>query len=291
VRSERLYQTRLGDATLHRVRITDEAEGLIWDRSVVFWPDIPCWVVIDSALATRTSQRTLSSLWWTTDILAQGDDGINHCGWYETHLRGVQDWPNRQYAALLVVTPPVPHQTGVCTVEPFRRHFQDEQALASTWYGEHRSGRYLNFVTVLWPHAYDDLNEARAKAVQVIASEPYGRGIGVRLRWQGEERLVATLNDLTVGWRYRSSLGQEDIRPTYTVEQGLTHYGPIASDAAFVMLHKRPQGDWAGFINGTFLTVDGRVLYEGQPHGMFQENRTALPGIPSRFRWEQKLRF
>ncbi len=274
VRSERLYQTRLGDAAIHRLRVTDEVEGLAWDRSIFFLSDLPCWVVIDHARALRSAVRTISSLWWTTDLLAQGE------GWYETHLRGVQDWANEQTAALLIVTPPVAGQSGVNAVQPFRRHFQQELALSNTWYGELRSGRGVNFVTVLWPHAYADLDPARAQAVQVIASEPEGRGIGVWLRWQGEERLLGTLNDLSIGF------GQEDIRPTYTAQRGMAHYGPLSSDAAFVMLRRRASGQWAGLINGTFLALDGQVGYQGQPHDMFQENRTALPGVPARFRWE-----
>jgi hypothetical protein len=95
-----------------------------------------------------------------------------------------------------------------------------------------------------------------------------------------EERLIGTLNDLTCGF------GQEDIRPTYTAEQGMTRYGELSSDAAFVMASKSQHGDWAGFINGTFLSYNNNVFYKGLPHAMFQENRTALPGVPARFRWE-----
>ncbi len=277
-RSERLYSTHLGDAEFRRVRVSDETEGLAWDRSVVFLPQLPCWIVLDSLLATRSGLRTIGSLWWTTDLLAQGED------WFETHLRGVMSWVNRKDAALLVCMPPVPSQPGKLSVEPFRRHFQDELALARTWYGEHRAGRPVNFVTVLWPHPYRDLDERRPEAVEVVESRPLGRGMGVWLRWAGEQRLFGTLNDLA------APFGQEDMRPAYTAQQGMTGYGPVQSDAAFVYLRKRPEADWAGFINGTHLSYDGRVLYQGKPHGMFQEDRSDRPGIPARFRWESEIR-
>jgi hypothetical protein len=32
--------------------------------------------------------------------------------------------------------------------------------------------------------------------------------------------------------------------------------------------------------------LQGKALYEGQPHGMFQEDRSDRPGVPARFRWE-----
>jgi hypothetical protein len=273
VRTERLYSTRLGDAEFSRVRVTDEVQGLAWDRSVIFLPELPCWIVLDGVLATRTALRTLASLWWTIDILSAGE------AWFETHIRGVGEWQNRRDSALLVCMPPAPEHPGVLTVEPFRRHYQEERALARTWYGEHRAGRFINFITVLWPHPMEDMDESRPQGIEVVESQPLGRGIGIRLRWQGEERIFGTLNDLAVGF------GQEDIRPTYTSAQGMTAYGPLSSDAAFAYHRLGPQIEWGGFINGASLSYEGKVLYEGQPHAMFQENRTALPGVPSRFRF------
>jgi hypothetical protein len=277
VRTERLYQTHLGDAEFIRVRTSDEASGLTWDRSIVFLPELPCWIVMDSALATRTQFRTISSLWWTTKLLAQGED------WFETHISSVMSWQNRKDAALLVCMPAVRQHPGILSVEPFRRSFQDEIALARTWTGEHRTGNYINFITVLWPHAFADLDENRPKAVEVVESDPTGRGIAVRLRWRNEEGLFGTLNDLNL------ACGQEDIRPTYTAERGKVSYGPVSSDAAFFSLRKSPQGEWAGFINGTYLSLNERILFQGKLHAMFQEDRSALPGIPARFRWESKF--
>ncbi len=273
-RTERLYHTRLGEAEFSRVRVVDETQGLAWDRSVIFLPNLPAWVVLDGALATRTGPRTISSLWWTTDVLARGE------GWFDTHLQGVMGWANRKEAALWIAMPGAPSQPGTLSVEPFRRHFQDELALARTWYGEHRAGRCVNFVTVLWPHAYGEPGEDRFPKIEVVESEPLGAGIGVWLRWGGVERLFGVLNDLA---RF---CGQEDVRPTYSAGQGPVGYGPLRSDAAFVFLRKEAGGEWAGFIHGTHLSHQGQVLYQGRPHAMFQEDATDRPGVPARFRWE-----
>jgi hypothetical protein len=258
----------------NRVRVIDESEGVVWDRSIIFIPDLTCWIVIDGLLATRNRFRTVSSIWWTTDILAQED------GWYETHIAKVMGWQNRRNSILLVGMPPAPGQSGTPAVAPFRRHFQDELALTRTWAGEQLIGRYLNFVSVLWPHLASDMDESRRQAVAVIPSEPYGRGLCVRLTWRDHEYLFGTLNDLSVG------AGQEDIRPTYTAERGMARYGPIDSDAAFVAWHRSPDEERAGLINGTCLSYDGRVLFQALPNAMFQEDRTDRPGIPARFRWE-----
>ncbi len=279
VRSERLYQTRLHDAEYTRVRVTDESAGLIWDRSIIFLPDLPCWLVIDAATATRAAFRTIAALWWTTDLLKQGEN------WFETHVRGVMDWPNRKEAALLIALPAVPGQSGAVRALPFRRHFQEEVALTHTWSGHLRPGGWVNFVSVLWPHPYADLNPDRAQGVEVVQSRPEGRGVGVRLRWQGREWLFGTLNDLNAG------AGLEDIRPTYTAERGLTSYGPLASDAAFASLRQGPEGRAVGFINGTVYALDGETLFQAPACGMFQEDRTARPGVAARFRWEMTQKY
>jgi hypothetical protein len=274
VRTERLYQTHLGDANYHRIRVSDEYNQLTWDRSIIFIPSIPVWVVIDSVLALRSDIRTVSSLWWTTDILSEGDN------WYDTYIRGVQDWDNRDDARLRISFPTVPYHLIKRTVEPFRRHFQDELAIVNTWCGEHRAGKFVNFVSVLWPYSHKNIEGQQPGSVEVVESSPQGRGIGVRMHWMGNERLIGLLNDLTIGY------GQEDIRPTYTAKQGNTEYDHVVSDAALVMVKRGAFGEWTGFINGTYLACDGKIYYEGLPHAMFQENKTALPGVPARFRWE-----
>jgi hypothetical protein len=97
--------------------------------------------------------------------------------------------------------------------------------------------------------------------------------------WDGEERIVGAPHDLAAGWL------AEDVRPRYTAESGAQTYGPLSSDAALVYARRKGDAMWAGFVNGTFLAREGRELYRGRPHGMFQEDATARPGVPARFRW------
>jgi hypothetical protein len=273
VRTERLYQTRLLDAEISRVRVTDEQRGLQWDRSIFFLPSWPAWIVIDTALALHTAPRTLAALWWTTDILGQGDD------WFDTHIARISDWQNRRDAALLIVAPGLPGQSRTLSTHPYRRSFQPEQIIVSSWAGEHRAGRAVNFVSVLLPH---DMGEPAQNdvSVAVLGSEPAGQGLAVKLKRGIQERLLCTLNDLTCGY------GQEEIRPRYTFEQGRTRYGPVVSDAAFVHLRRMGDQEEAGFVNGTRLMIGDRELFQQPVHAMFQEDRTSRPGVPARFRWE-----
>jgi hypothetical protein len=81
-------------------------------------------------------------------------------------------------------------------------------------------------------------------------------------------------------------VGVANYRPTYTAEQGLTRYGPLASDAAFCAVWRNAAGQQAGFINGACLEYQGKVIYQSLPNAMFQEDRTARPGVPARFRWQ-----
>ncbi len=81
VRTERLYQSKLLGLDFQRIRTSDEIQGIVWDRTIVFLPDQPCWLVIDSLLSGRTLPRTFSALWWTTDVLEQQGS------WLRTHIR------------------------------------------------------------------------------------------------------------------------------------------------------------------------------------------------------------
>lgn len=277
VRTERLYHTHLGPATYDRVRVTDERAGLVWDRSVIFIAELPGWLVVDGLLATRSERRTVSAVWWSTDVLRQAERG------WETYLRGVQGWQNRTEAVLWIGAPATPGQGGVLTATPFRRSFQDEIALTHTWSSELPVGHYLNFVSLLWPHAFTDLNPARAQALEVIASDPVEQGIGLRFRWQGKEWLFGVLNDLAAG------VSPENVRPTYTALRGLTGYGDLVSDAAFTAAWDEGEGRKAGFINGTYLAYHDKQLFHSPLNAMFMEDRTARPGRPARFRWEGKI--
>ncbi len=275
VTTERLYLTRLGDAEIARIRVTDPAAGVQWDRSVFFLPDLPCWVGIDAALALRDAERTFGLLWWTTDVLAREP------GWADTHVASVQGWQNAKNAALRIYTPNIPGQTMTRTESRDRRAFHDEMLLAALHAGVQAAGQFTNFVTVLWPHAYALPQDAEAPNVEVVPAEPAGRGLAVRLRWQGATRLLAAANDLTAG------LLAEDARPRYTFEQGRAAYGPLVTDAAFAIVDEG--AGWAGFINGTRLDLAGKPLYAGLPYAMFQEDRTDRPGVPARFRWTGRL--
>ncbi|MBM4457464.1 MAG: hypothetical protein FJ011_06805 [Chloroflexi bacterium] len=280
VRTERLYQTRLGDAQISRVRMGDEREGIAWDRTIFFLRELPCWVVVDAAVALRAGPRTFGLLWWTTDVLAQGP------AWSDTHIRRIRAWENRRAAALRIITPEIPGQTIITAQETLRRCFQDEIALASLWRGHHEAGRAVNFVTALWPHPYSSparasppTEPAPAPQVEVLSSDPPGRGIAVRLTWGGETRLLATLNDLGASWL------QDEVRPRYAFEQGKTAYGALVTDAALAYLRSSDRV-WAGFVNGTRLDYEGAALYCSPLNAMFQEDRTDRPGAAARFRWQ-----
>jgi hypothetical protein len=277
VRADRLYLTHLHDVEIARVRIVDEHEGLGWDRTVFFLSEVPCWVVVDTALASRTAPRTLATLWWTAAVLAQGD------GWVDTYIPNIGTWQNRTRAALQIVTPIVPGQEAIRQIEPGRRAFQDERLLSQVWRGHHQAGRPVNFVSVLWPHPYEQLSDAPKPQIDVVKGIPSERGLAVRVTWQGISHLCGAVNDLA--GRYL----QTDVRPRYSYEQGRVTYSEIATDADIVYVRRSDEGDRAGFINGTRLEQDGHLVYEVPEHSMFQEDGTFRPGITARFRWQGRL--
>ncbi len=274
VRTDRLYQTKLLGVDIGRIRVADEVQGLNWDRTVFFLPEMPCWVVVDTLLASRTAPRFCGLVWWTTDILERDQR------WLKTHLAGIQAWKNARRASLWMMVPEIPGQRSQFSVTQARRSFQDELAITNIWSGEHRPGRSLNFVSILLPQPFEDKLDGDRFAVQVLPSQPAGKGLGVRLGLKDEEINLMVLNDLT------ASFIQEDIRPRNKAEQGWYKVGKLASDAAFCVSRENSKGAMVGIINGTRLEVEDHLAYQAPSHAMFQEDRGFLPGIPARFRWE-----
>ncbi len=272
VRAERLYWSRLGDLEFTRLRVTDTLRGVSWDRSVLFFAQPVCFVVLDSLRALRTGPFTFSQLWWTTDVLEQGSD------WFKTAISRVVDWRNPPGQSLLLHFPGA--AAGAVSRESLRRSFQDEICLAQTWRGELAENRAQGFVAALWPMGADEPPNERVGAVATL---PAPDGLAVRIRWKGEERIVGLPHDLSAGWL------DEDVRPRYTAERGNAAYGPLVSDAALAYVRRSGTETWAGFINGTYLACDGRELYRGRPHAMFQEDATARPGVPARFKWQSEV--
>ena len=289
VRTERLFWTRLGDAEISRTRVTDEAHGIQCDRTVFCLTNLDCFVVIDSAQALRDGPFTLSALWWATDILSRG------ATWADTQTAHVQTWQNRRDQALLIAFPSAP--PSHVHVETFRRSFQEETLVASSWHGHLRARDTVSLTTLLWAHPAGTgagaSAEVLAAAAQIIPCAPGERGTAISIDWAGEQRTLGVLHDLTSGWI------SPDVRPRYTAAQGQTAYGSLVTDAALVYsraytnrAYTGREGErrlWAGFIDGTSLSAHGRALYAGQPHGMFQEDRSAANGVPARFRWEGEV--
>ena len=274
LRTERMYQTKLLDAEITRLRVRDEKNGICWDRSIFFLKAMPCLVVIDTVLEARPELRTYSSNWWTMELRSRGEN------WFETYVSHFVDWQNPKNAGLLVVFPQLPDPAYRLEVETTRRSYQDETALETIWSGKARPGEAINFVSVLWPHDYDDLNPSRAAAVKLVSASPTGRGVGVSIDWQGTQHLLTTLNDLTASWI------DEEIRPRYRSEKGMAAFGPVSSDAAFTYTRTQGKTIASGLINGTRLEYNGKEIFQALVCGMFQENATQVPGIAARFRWE-----
>jgi len=277
LRTQRLYQTKLLDADITRIRMEDEINKIKWDRSIFFLSELPCWVIVDTVFEGKPIMRTYSSMWWTMELLKRGEN------WFETHVSHFSDWQNSKEAALLMVFPQLPGTAQSLEIEQAQRSYQEEMAIENIWVGKARKNDPVNFVTVLWPHDFQDINQARPAGIKVIDSQPRGYGIAVSIDWNGENRLFSILNNLSVGWV------KDDIRPQYLAEKGVVSYGVIESDAAFTYTHIKGNSISCGLINGTRLLFNKRSIFQSLECAMFQENATHIPGIPARFRWEGNL--
>jgi hypothetical protein len=277
VQSERLYQSRLCGIDIRRIRITDTIQGVSWDRSIFFIPEISCWVILDGVVALRAGPRTASLFWWTQQVLERSDR------WFKTWIAGIQDWQNAQNSALWMYIPQIPGQAVDVSMEPHRRSFQEELLISATWSGHLRVNRAINFATILIPTAYHADSPIGLDQVSIFTSQPGGRGIGIKFNCAGEEYFLATLNDLECSYL------QDDVRPRFTAEQGWCRVDMLESDAAFSVVRTRGGAGRIGFLNGTRLVYRGQEFFRMLPNAMFQEDRTHPIGITSRFRWEGSL--
>jgi hypothetical protein len=288
-RTQKLHFVRFQDVDFSRTRVTDEAQGLAWDRIVVYVKALDCFILIDAVKALRAGAPslagrpfTLANILYTTEILSSGP---NH---FDTRIDAIGQWQNPGHQALLV-TYPLSENRPVY-VETVRRHYQQETGLFQTWTGRLCQGDIVPFVTVLYPHAVGQTVSLSTVGRTVSLSPTLlnvshpGQSLAVQLK-SGEHTVTLGCKlDLTVG------LLQQEIRPRYSYEAGRIRYGAFETDATHFYAHATPDQMRVAFTEGTRLGHNERWLYDGEAHRMFQEDAGNDHVAPTwRERWERTV--
>ncbi len=275
-RTQKLHFARFQGLEFSRTQVTDEARGIEWDRIVAYVKGFDCFILVDAVRALNAGPFTLSNILYTTDILASGS------GYFDTAIDMIGPWKNLENRALLVVYPLIEHRP--ISVEKIRRYYQQETGLFQMWTGRLSRGDIVPFVTVLWPHDRGEDVTRLVKAISLPVVSLLNRGLALQIELDGHSVTFGCKLDLNIG------LIQQETRPRYTYEAGRIRYGDFETDATH--FYSDIVGDQlsAAFTEGTRLCFNDHVLYDAEPHCMFQEDASNDNTNPSwRGRWEQTI--
>ncbi|MBN1247442.1 MAG: hypothetical protein JXC32_07270 [Anaerolineae bacterium] len=281
VSTEKLHFVQLDGVDLSRTRVTDAARGIVWDRVVAYLRVMGCFVIVDGLRAQgirtpETGAYTFANTLYTSEVLASEE------GFFDTRIDRIGTWENPQHQALLIVYPLT--EDRAISVEPVRRHYQQEAGLFQTWTGWLAAGDIVPFVTVLWPHDRGADVAEIARGISLLPVSHPTRAIAVRLE--------AADHVVTLGCRLDLDLGllSRNVRPRYDYDAGKVSYGPFESDATHVYADLSTHHLQAAFTEGTRLVHQGQALYQADGHRMFQEDRTDSSTAPSwRKLWQQRF--
>jgi hypothetical protein len=269
---------------MSRTRVTDEERGIEWDRIIVYLRELDCFVLLDGVRALKPGPFTLANILYATHILTSGqvrgsETTSSPVKYLDTRIDAIGSWQNPEHRALLIAYPTTVDRP--ISVEEIRRHYRQETGLYQIWTGHLLSGDIVPFVTVLWPHNRDQPTEPLAQALSLPEASHPERAIALQIAIDGQTITLGAKLDLGIG------ILKQDVRPRYGYDPGRIHYGDVETDAVFFYVEQDCGTTAAAFVEGTRLVHQGKALYEGKPHRLFQEDGSDDVASPTwRERWE-----
>lgn len=266
-RTQKLHFARFQDVEFSRTQVVDDDRGIAWERVVVYLKPLGCFALVDAVRARKSGPFTLANILYTTDILANGNGGAdNGIAFFDTAIRAIGPWQNPQHRALLIAYPLSADRPVL--VEQTRRHYQQETGLYQIWTGHLTQGDIVPFVTVLWPHDQGAAIAPLVEALTLLDVSHPGRSLALQIKTAAREITFGCKLDLDLG------LLTQETRPRYSFAAGRVRYGDFETDATHFYASSADDTLRAGFTEATRLTHGQRVLYDGPPHRMFQEDGT-----------------
>jgi hypothetical protein len=266
-RTEKLHFASFKGLDLSRTRLIDEERGVAWERIVAYLKALDCFILVDVARALRTMPLTLANILYTSQIHDTG------AGYFDTSIDKIGTWRNPQRRHLLIAYPLIEHRP--VSVEPIRRHYQQETGLFQIWTGHLTQGDIVPFATVLWPHAPTGDPASLANALSLLEISKPDHAIAIRIETADHTATFGCRLDLDLG------LLSEDIRPRYSYGAGHIRYGEFETDANHFYADATDGQLQVAFTEGTRLFYRDMCLYEGEAHRMFQEDASNRGTTPS----------
>ena len=264
---------------MSRTRLEDEELGYFGERTIVYQKEANYYVIFDSVKATRRDVFTLTNLWHTQQILAQGDQ------WYDGRINDVKGYENPGDWRLLVYFPQK-HPDRNFGVFDLTRHDQPAKAIYETASSYLYENQLETFVTVLVPHG-PDVNPADiVKQFEFMPADKDPQGAGVCRTENGREEHIVVKMDLTMDYSQRT------IIPRYEQEKGAFKSGGITTDANFVFTAKENNRMYWAASYLSLLKYAEKTLHSSRKQSYLRQpsGSEEILWRPVKWRsWEEKL--
>ena len=245
-RTQKIDFLTFADFDYSRTRVVDDGWGWQGDRIIVYVKDPEMFVVFDVFKSLKEEYFTLANFWHTRKILARGEH------WYDTVYDRIQTTELPQDRNLLVAFPLTARRFE--SVEPIKRHFQDETAIIQTAFQHFELAETLGLVTVLIPHSPGEKPEELLKRIQPLALEPERDVLGLRLKAGDKEIVIGVKNDL------RRDMMRDWRRPRYDYSAGRIRVGDFETDGDFLFATRAGTSLAYTIVNLTKAFHAGRPL-------------------------------
>lgn len=267
VRTEKIDYFQLDGARVSRTRLTDDARGYAWDRTLVLLDRPRLLLVFDTLRIERPGDWTFATLWASQKLLAEGDGFV--VGAIDTI--GRHDVKGDRALRISFAGIDLPGRFSL------RRHTQDEIVVHAVRQGRFDAGAFVGLVSALEPVDRDAIGSTLS--VRPVTTSRVGRSIAVSIEHPGGTILVALKADLDLG------LLTDNVRPRYRPEAGSFRAGEVETDADFLMVRRsKDRTDWVA-SNMTRVRIDGQTVFESRPFQVFQV--TGRSDVVGRSKWRR----
>ncbi len=251
VRTQKVDFLTLPDFDYSRTRLTDDNMGYEWDRIITYIKEIGTFVVFDIFKAHKEEYFTLTNLWHSRLITAQGEH------WYDTVYDQIQK-NNLSTDFRLAIVFPLTHYRLEGT-ETQMRHYQDEVLIHQTTAQHFELGETVGFITILIPHEATVPAQSLANMIQLLPLDNPKKGLGVKIANGDRTYCVGVKNDL------RMDITRDWRRPRYTYESGKIRLGGMETNGDFIFYSMRGSALDYTIVNLTRAVFEDRILVDPSP--------------------------